>query len=357
MPVLASLDVGSNTVRLLVAQTEGPGRYRPLFEDQAITNLGEGFRATGYLGREAMRRTIVVVARFAEQARALDAWTTAAVGTAAARDARNGGVFCDAVEEATGLRLDLVPGEREAALMLRGVRHGLGLRNERVLVLDVGGGSSEFVLATGTTPEHMVSVRLGVVGLTERFLKSNPPRTWEVVKLEGAIADLLDDLKEKIGDVRGRLCAGTAGTVTTLAAIDMGLPEYDARRVDGYRLYRRRLAMLYDWLSRMTLESRRRVPGLEPGRADVIVAGAAIVLQAMEVLGFSELKTSDAGLREGVLLDLMDRVVGPPPPPRAEPPPPEQAAGAEAPVPVAAGAGPAPPGGIGPPPGPPARQP
>ena len=312
MPVLAAIDVGTNTVRVLVAEAEGPGRFRPLFEDQAITRLGEGFRASRTLGGEPMRRTIEVAARYADVARAHGAEAIAAVATAAGREARNGGEFRDALERAADLRLELLSGEREAALMLQGVLHGLGLGRERLLVLDVGGGSAEIVLAADGRPERLLSVGLGGVALTERYLKSNPPRSWELVKLEGAIADQMDALRDRIGDVRGRLCAGTAGTVTTLAAIDMGLREYDARRVNGYRLYRRRLTELYRWLARMTLESRRRVPGLEPGRADVIVAGAAIVLQSMDVLGFSELKVSDAGLREGVLLDLMARVVGPP---------------------------------------------
>ncbi len=315
MPVLAAIDVGTNTVRLLVAESDGPGRFHPLYEDQAITRLGEGFRATRTLGWEPMRRSLEVVTRYADLARAHGAQAIAAVGTAAARDARNAAEFCAGVERAAGLPLEILPGEQEAALMLRGVLYGLGLRHERLLVLDVGGGSTEFVLAAGGAPERPVSVRLGVVALTERYLKCNPPRSWELVKLEGAIAEQFDDLRERLGDVRGRLCAGTGGTVTTLAAIDMGLREYDARRVNGYRLYRRRLTELYRWLARMTVESRRRVPGLEPDRADVIVAGAAIVLQAMEGLGFSELKVSDGGLREGVLLDLMDRVVGPPPAP------------------------------------------
>ncbi|HYB72880.1 MAG TPA: hypothetical protein VED18_05865 [Candidatus Sulfotelmatobacter sp.] len=325
MPVLAAIDVGTNTVRVLVAEAEGPGRFRPLFEDQAITRLGEGFRASRTLGREPIRRTVEAAARYAEVARAHGAEGIFAVATAAARDARNGAELREALERAAGLEFEFLSGEREAALMLQGVLHGLGLRHERLLVLDVGGGSTEIVLAVGGAPERALSVGLGVVALAERYLKSNPPRSWELVKLEGAIAERMDDLRERIGDVRGRLCAGTAGTVTTLAAIDMGLREYDARRVNGYRLYRRRLTELYRWLARMTLESRRRVPGLEPGRADVIVAGAAVVLQAMETLGFSELKVSDEGLREGVLLDLMARVVGPPVQPAAPAPPGEPA--------------------------------
>jgi exopolyphosphatase/guanosine-5'-triphosphate,3'-diphosphate pyrophosphatase len=309
--VLAAIDVGTNTVRALVAEADGPGRFHTLYEDQTVTRLGEDFLATRSLGAEPMRRTVEIVARYADMARAHGAQAIAAVGTAAARDARNAAEFSAEVERATGLRLELVPGEREAALALRGVLLGLGLGCERLLVMDVGGGSTEFVLAASGVPERPVSVRLGVVALTERYLKCNPPRSWELVKLEGAIGDRFDDLAERLGEVRGRVCAGTGGAVTTLAAIDMGLREYDVRRVNGYRLYRRRLTELYRWISRMTLESRRQVPGLEPDRADVIVAGAAIVLQAMETLGFSELKVSDAGLREGVLLDLMDRVVGP----------------------------------------------
>ncbi len=350
MPVLAAIDVGTNTVRVLVADAEAPGRFRPLFEDQAITRLGEGFRASRTLGREPIRRTVEAAARYAEVARAHGAEGIFAVATAAARDARNGAELREALERAAGLEFEFLSGEREAALMLQGVLHGLGLRHERLLVLDVGGGSTEIVLAVGGTSERALSVRLGVVALAERYLKSNPPRSWELVKLEGAIAERMDELRERIGDVRGRLCAGTAGTVTTLAAIDMGLREYDARRVNGYRLYRRRLTELYRWLARMTLESRRRVPGLEPGRADVIVAGAAVVLQAMETLGFSELKVSDEGLREGLLLDLMARVVGPPVPPAAPaaPAPPEEApaaAGVAAATPLASPAAGVPVGG------------
>jgi exopolyphosphatase/guanosine-5'-triphosphate,3'-diphosphate pyrophosphatase len=340
MPVLAAIDVGTNTVRALVADAEGPGRFRPLFEDQAITRLGEGLRASRTLGREPIRRTVEAAARYAEVARTHGAKGISAVATAAARDARNGAELREALERAAGLECEFLSGEREAALMLQGVLHGLGLRHERLLVLDVGGGSTEVVLAVGGMPERPLSARLGVVALTERYLKSNPPRSWELVKLEGAIAEQMDDLLARIGDVRGRLCAGTAGTVTTLAAIDMGLREYDARRVTGYRLYRRRLTELYRWLARMTLESRRRVPGLEPGRADVIVAGAAIVLQAMETLGFSELKVSDEGLREGVLLDLMARVVGPAGPPGA-PGGPGAAVAPAVPAPPAAGEAPA----------------
>ncbi len=332
MPVLGAIDVGTNTVRLLVAEAEGPGRFRALFEDQAITRLGEGFRASRTLGREPMRRTIEVVARYADVARAHGAEAIAAVGTAAARDARNGAEFCGELERGARLPCEFLSGEREAALMLQGVLHALGVRHERLLVLDVGGGSTELVVAAGGRPERLVSAPLGVVALTERYLKSNPPRSWELVKLEGAIAEQMDDLREHVGDLRGQVCAGTAGTVTTLAAIDMGLREYDPRRVNGYRLYRRRLSELYRWLARMTVESRRRVPGLEPGRADVIVAGAAVVLQAMEALGFSELKVSDGGLREGVLLDLMARVVGPP----QVPPAAEGAAAAPAPLPAPA---------------------
>lgn len=309
MPVFGAIDVGTNTVRLLVAEADGPGRFWPLGEEQAITRLGEGFRASRTLGREPMCRTVEVVARYADLARAHGAQAIAAVGTAAAREARNGDEFRTGVERAAGIRFELLSGEEEAALMLRGVLHGLGLGHERVLVLDVGGGSTECVLAAGGRSERLVSVRLGVVALTERYLKSNPPKSWELAKLEAAIAERLDGLRGQVGEVRGRLCAGTGGTATALAAIDMGLREYDARRVNGYRLYRRRLTELYRWLARMTVESRRRVPGLEPGRADVIVAGAAVVLQAMEALVFSELKVSDEGLREGVLLDLMDRLL------------------------------------------------
>ena len=305
MAVYAAIDIGTNTVRLLVAETVGPDDYTVLHEEQQITRLGEGLRSTGVLQDAPRRRSLTVLRRFADLARSLKAAEIAAVATSAVREARNGQEFVAEVWREAGLALRVIDGEEEARLTLLGVRHGLRLGSRRVLAIDIGGGSTEFVLARGEVIEGIVSTGLGVVKLTEQYLVSDPPTVDERRRLEEFVGTRIDRLRRELPGLEAAQLVGTAGTVTTLAAVDLALVTYDRQKVRGHCLSLARVRELLDRLAALALRERRGIPGLEPGRADIIIAGAAILAVSMERLGYHELRVSNDGLREGILLDLL----------------------------------------------------
>jgi exopolyphosphatase/guanosine-5'-triphosphate,3'-diphosphate pyrophosphatase len=305
MAVCAAIDVGTNTIRLLVAEPVGTDDFRLLHQAQEVTRLGEGMMPARRLQENALRRSLTVLRRFAESAREFGAEQVVVVGTSAVREALNRDEFVREVARETGLALRVIDGDEEARLTLLGVRHGLSLASSRVLVMDIGGGSTEFVLGGAEVIEGLVSTGLGVVKLTEAHIASDPPTGEEVRALEQVIASRLEQLRRELPGVEGTRLVATAGTPTTLAAIDLGLTTYDRQKVHGHRLSRDRIKALYTDLARRPLADRRRIPGLEPARADVILAGAAILVAAMEQLDYPEMQVSDDGLREGVLLDLL----------------------------------------------------
>jgi exopolyphosphatase/guanosine-5'-triphosphate,3'-diphosphate pyrophosphatase len=227
--------------------------------------------------------------------------------TSAVREARNGEEFVAEVGREAGLALRVIDGEEEARLTLLGVRHGLRLESRRVLAIDIGGGSTEFILAKGDVIEGVVSTGLGVVKLTEQHLVSDPPSVDERRRLEDAVGTRIERLRLELPGLEEAQLVGTAGTVTTLAAIDLALVTYDRQEVRGHCLSLARVRELLDRLGALAHRERRQVPGLEPGRADIILAGAAILAVSMERLGYHELRVSDDGLREGILLDLLRR--------------------------------------------------
>ncbi|MFQ5881077.1 MAG: Ppx/GppA family phosphatase [Candidatus Methylomirabilales bacterium] len=298
----AAIDVGTNTIRLLVAEAEGPGRYRPVFQEQVITRLGERLQETGSLSPAAVERTIQVLQRFANTAKTLGAQEVVAVATSAAREAKNRGEFLNRARRETGLELQVASGEVEATLTAIGVSHALGPARANMVIMDIGGGSTEFTSLEQGRIAGYLSLPIGVVKLTEVHLKGDPPTLDE---LEAAATSLRESLRQVPASLDlppKAILVGTAGTPTTLAAIDLGLASYDADRVTGHRLSRGRIQALLDRLSSLPLTERRKVIGLEPGRADVIVAGALLTREAMDLLRFDELTVSDGGLREGLLL-------------------------------------------------------
>ena len=312
---VAVIDVGTNTVRLLVADADGPSAYRTLLAAQEITRLGQNLLPAQELQPEPIRRTIRTLRRYRELAEARGAARIWAVGTSALREAKNRTAFLAAARDQAGLEVDVIAGEEEARLTLLGVRAGLPGVPERLVMMDIGGGSTELLLADGETILAAVSTGLGVVKLTESCLQSDPPTTAEVERVHRAATERLDRVRR--AELRGVTMeedfVGTAGTVTSLAAMDLTLVPYDPARVAGHRLTRDRIQRLLQRLISLRLRDRRRVPGLEPARADVIVAGTVVCLAAMEVFGFFTLTVSDNGLREGILLDLLRRLAAPRP--------------------------------------------
>ncbi len=306
---LAVIDVGTNTVRLLVAEPDGPFAYRTLLTAQEITRLGEGLLPSRELQPEPIRRSVGVLRRYRNLADAHGAATILAVGTSALREAKNRNVFLTAARDRAGVEVAVITGEEEARLALLGVRAGLPQAPARLAMIDIGGGSTELLVADGETVLAAVSTGLGVVKLTETCLHADPPLPGEIDTVRRKATERFDRARtaELCGTLPADAFVGTAGTVTSLAAVDLALAPYDPVRITGHRMTRGRITRLLRRLASLPLADRRRVPGLEPARADVILAGSAICLAAMDVLGFSELTVSDGGLREGILLDRLRR--------------------------------------------------
>ncbi len=302
---LATIDLGTNTVRVLVVEAEGP-HWRPLYQAQRVTRLGERQAAAGRLLDEPMERTVGAVAAFAAAARELGARAIHIVATSAVREAPNRDDFVARVWAATGHWIEVVSGEEEARLTLAGVAAGLPELAGSFLLFDVGGGSTELVLARSGRPLAAVSLRLGVVSLAERFMNSGPVSAHRFARLRREVESrLAAELPSEIADAGAAVLVGTAGTVTTLAALDLDLDAYDAERVQGHVLRRRAVERLLRRLSALTLEQRALLPCVERGRADVLIPGIALCLTVMERLGHDSLVVSDRGLREGILSTML----------------------------------------------------
>ena len=302
MPRRAAIDVGSNTIRLLVVEGESADALRIVHEEQVVTRLGQGLAEGHSLNPEAWTRTLAAVRRFAETARAHGAEDVEMVGTGALRQTRDRDRFVRAVREATGLRLRVISGQEEARLALLGARWGARIPT-RFLLMDIGGGSTELILADGDRMVIAESLSLGVVQLTERCLTRDPVAWDEYDDLSREIRSRLDVIEPRLTPSLPVPLVGTAGTVTTLAALDLALPSYDRERVQGHRLARGAVERLLRRLGSLPTGSRAELPCLEPGRADVIIAGVAICLAVLDLVRAEELIVSDVGLREGIILD------------------------------------------------------
>jgi len=304
---LATVDLGSNTVRLLVADVTGPGRWRAIEADQVVTRLGEGLAASGRLGDAPSARTAAAVTQYVERARRAGAERIAIVATSAVREAANGREFAATLAQATGERVEIITGQREAALTVAGVLAGVGdvMGATPTVVFDIGGGSTEYILTRAGAVAAAVSLRLGVVDLTERhpFPARVEPARFQAL-LDEVGRRLGSEIPSDIRDARGVRLVGTAGTATTLAALDLGLVTYDAGRVQGHTLTRAALEAQLARLSALTVEERAALPCLERGRADLIVPGTAIVLATLSLLAVDRMVVSDWGLREGIVMAL-----------------------------------------------------
>jgi exopolyphosphatase / guanosine-5'-triphosphate,3'-diphosphate pyrophosphatase len=304
----AAIDVGTNTVLLTVAERRGAG-FAPLAERSEITRLGRGVDRTGRLDPAAIRDTVQVLARYAAEARALGASAIACVATSAVRDASNGAAFFEAAAAAAGVVPEVISGEEEARLVYRSAWRDFGspagAAATTLAVLDVGGGSTEFTFGRGPEPLGRVSLQIGAVRLTERLAEQDPLGAAGLERLRAAAREAVRELALLRGsaDLAGSRLVAVAGTVTTLAAVAQALPTYDAGRVHGSELSLAGLERLFERLGALTVAERARLPGMEPKRADVIVAGCAVLLEAMGATGFDRLTVSDRGVRWGLLHD------------------------------------------------------
>lgn len=308
----ASIDIGTNTLRLLIAETDGK-KLNPLFLQRIITRLGGDYKEDIGISPAAEERTINALGIFAEKIKEYGVKEIKAVATSVVRRAKNKKEFLKNVLERTGLDVRVISGDEEARLSLLGVLSVIENGNKKCLVVDIGGGSTEFIAVDAGKMIGAWSMEMGVVHLTEIHLKNDPPTRLELDAMEEEIFRVIENLKELIGRDKvsvksystnaSALFVGTAGTITTLASIDQGLEEYDADRINNYVLKYETVKKMYQWLASMPLKEREKVLSLEKGREDIIIPGAAIVLKAMEGFGFDSITVSDAGLLEGILLD------------------------------------------------------
>ena len=300
---VAAIDLGTNTVRLLVADVAPrAAAWRTVLAEQRVTRLGEGFRSTGTLGDAAAARTAATVAEYVAHARAAGATRMVIAATSAVRDAANGQAFVRELERTTGVDVRVVSGEDEARLTLAGIVAGLGRLPGVVLAFDIGGGSTEYIVARDGALVAASSLPLGVVPLAERFPFPDAVDPARYATLCTDVdAQLARELPSTIASVGIDTLIGTAGTVTTLAALDLGLDAYDAARVHGHVLTRAAIERQRARLAALDVAGRAALPCLEPGRADLIIAGVAIVQATLDRWRRDALLVSDWSLREGLL--------------------------------------------------------
>jgi exopolyphosphatase/guanosine-5'-triphosphate,3'-diphosphate pyrophosphatase len=305
----AVIDIGTNSVKLLVA--DGSDRsVQPVLERSEPTRLGSGFYETHRLRSEVIQHTAEVVREFSGEARRAGAASLRIIATSAARDALNRAELIAAVESASGHRLEIITGEQEALWAYRGVARDPRHAGGPLLILDVGGGSTEFVLGEGDHLHFRNSFRLGAVRLLERFQPADPPAEADLVRCRHWLRDFLrteirpelQPMLATLNPTRPRL-VGTGGTASILVSMELGLTSYDRERIEATVLSRAQLAGRMAQLWRLSLAARRQLAGLPPNRADVILTGAAIYEAVMEEFGFGELRVSTRGMRFAALMD------------------------------------------------------
>jgi exopolyphosphatase/guanosine-5'-triphosphate,3'-diphosphate pyrophosphatase len=304
---VAALDLGSLTVRLIVAECRGPGRFRVLFRRREITRLGEDLARTGLLSPEARARTLAALKAFTAEMAAAGVQQSAAVATQALRQAKNGEIFLAQIRESLGLKVRLITPREEARLSLDGVLSVLDtdlLKSGPVLVFDVGGGSTEWALVRPGQDNLFASLPLGVLTLSQAHPLGDPPRPEAVARLKKGLKNTLSNFFKTnfpgLAAASPRL-VGTAGALTTLAAMCLKMSAYDPNLVNNMVMTRFQVEELADLMIRLPEAQRALLPGLEPAKAGVMVAGGLTVLAILEFFRQDSLTVTDAGLLEGVL--------------------------------------------------------
>lgn len=299
----AVIDVGTNSVKLLVARVSGSDVV-PLHETSEQTRLGAGFYETLQLQPQAIQRTTAAVADFAQQARRWSPDRIRVIATSAARDATNSSVLADAIRSASGLELEIISGNQEADWVFAGVQTDPHFLDQRLLIVDVGGGSTEFILGDAGKASYRESFRIGTVRLFEKFPLDDPPLPVQLQDCQRFITELLsrevrpqvDPLLSRSQDSMPRL-VGTGGTTSILAAMTLQLEKFDRAKIESVKLTLDDVRSWESHLWSLPLAERKKIRGLPATRADVILMGASIFAELMSQFGFQELRPSTRGLR------------------------------------------------------------
>jgi exopolyphosphatase/guanosine-5'-triphosphate,3'-diphosphate pyrophosphatase len=304
---VAAFDLGTNTTRLLVAEGADGGSRSPRELDRRLlfTRLGQGVDASGRLHAAAIERTVAALRELRDVAAGLGAQRFRLGATSAVRDAANRDEFLDAAREVMGVDIDVLSGEDEARLSFLGAT--ADLPPGRYVVSDIGGGSTEFVVGSAGSVEGRISIDIGSVRLTERHLSSDPPATAELAALEDGVDAALEAVDRAVPAIIRARFVGVAGTCTTLAAIHLGLEEYDPSLVHHFRLTKDDVDAQYRRLAGLTVAQRVEIPCLPRKRADVIVAGIAILSRSMARWSFADVVVSEKDILDGLARELLER--------------------------------------------------
>jgi len=299
---VAVVDVGTNSTRLLIADVRTGGGVTELVRESLVTRLGEGVDATGRLGDAPMARVFAVLDGYRELIERHGVQATTGVLTSAVRDAANGAHFTSVVRDRYGLDVRTISGEEEAALTFAGATSERSDGDAEVVVIDIGGGSTELVVGHGGAVEFFVSAQAGVVRQTERHLHGDPPTGAELASLAEEVRAILAAAVPAAWRARVTTGIAVAGTATQSAAIDLALEPYDRDAVQGHVLERARLQELLARLSALPEVQRRGVPGLDPARAPTIVAGVVMLGEVLEAFGLERVEVSENDILRGAAL-------------------------------------------------------
>jgi exopolyphosphatase/guanosine-5'-triphosphate,3'-diphosphate pyrophosphatase len=305
---VASIDIGTNTFRILICETAGK-HIRKIYIDQVITRLGGGFKTDERLLTDtAIKRSIIVLKEFSKIIKSYGVDKSRTVATSVVRESVNGYEFISRVKDEAGIDVELISGYEEAKLAAAGVLNSVKIRSKYVVILDIGGGSTEYIFLDRDYGMDVVTTSMGVVHLSEKFIDTDIPT-------QSAIKDLSDHIENVISStLKDRTIMATelfsliatAGTPTTLAAIEIGMDEYDADLVNGFVLKREMISKIFYKLIRLPSDERINVIGLKKGREDVIIPGIIILLKSLHWFSKDEVVVSDGGLLEGVVMSLID---------------------------------------------------
>ena len=308
MTRVAAIDCGTNSIRLLIAEPDGSGGLNDLKRRLEIVRLGQGVDATGEFHPDALRRTFAAVDDYAELIKKAEVPVENVhfVATSAARDAKNRDSFFLGIKERLGVQADVISGETEARLSFMGALSRVTPDGEPVLVMDIGGGSTELITGSAAGElQSAISLDIGSVRVTERFLKQNPVADDDLERATRYVDELLAGSGVDFDSIGTWI--GVAGTATTLAGVYLELEQYDRERVHGARMPVPAIAELLNRLAGLTVEEIRALPSMHPGRADVITGGALVETRVAQRLHVGELIVSESDILDGIALQLIDR--------------------------------------------------
>ena len=300
---IAAIDIGTNSTRLLISELKN-SLFHTLEREMEITRIGKNLKISGKISSDSAQAVSNILKKYKVLLENHGVTRYRAVGTSAVRKAINSKWFISYIKESTGIKIESITGEEEAYLTFYGASRSLDIPKS-ILVIDIGGGSTEFILGNNGPEINMVeSLDIGCVNLSEEFIKDEGPDKIELEKMHSYICNYISGTMGLIGRRSDIAIIGVAGTITTLAAIDLGIEEYDSSRIHLHRLTGEKISGIYRRLCSVPLNERKKIRGLEPARADIIIGGTAILLEILRQLDKDSIIVSEQDILDGIIYTL-----------------------------------------------------